>query len=146
MKKFYTQYDRPKKDFALDQKGEPSLTRQSEADAVDINKIMERFDRTGQLPITMKQPPQYGDARVVDFQTAKQIVIDAEMAFKELPAKTRQHFGHDPQNLLSAISDTSKENVDKLLKLGVLVERPQEPLEALQQIVKNTEKEPVKQV
>ena len=137
--KFYTKYDRPKKDFALDQKGEPSLTRQSEADQCDINKIMERFDRTGQLPVSLKAQPQYGDARTVDFQTAKQIVIDAEKAFKELPAKARQHFGHDPENMLKALSDTSEGNAKKLIELGILVEKEEDPTQTLQRIAKNTE-------
>lgn len=135
--KFYTKYDRPDADFSLDQKGEPSLTRQSEADAVDINKIMERFDRTGQLPISMKMLPRYGDARVVDFQTAKQIVIEAESAFNDLPAKTRQYFGHDLQNLSNAISDSSEENAQKLLELGILIPKEIEPIQVLQEIASN---------
>lgn len=138
--KFFTKYDRPKKDFGLDQKGEPSLTRQSEADSADINKIMERFDRTGQLPISMKAPPVYGDARILDYQTARQIVIDAQQSFNELSAEARKHFGHDPQNLLNALSDTSEENQKRLLKLGILVEKEEDPTQTLQRIAKNTEK------
>lgn len=137
--KFFTRFDRPETDFAFSQEGEVSMTRQSEAESCDINKIMERFDRTGQFPISMKAPPLYGDARMVDFQTAKQIVIDAEAAFKELPAKTRQHFGHDPQNMLAALSDTSEANRNKLLELGMLVEREESPELTLQRIAKNTE-------
>lgn len=85
--KFHTVYD-PYQDKGFQTEG-PSLTRQSEADECDINKIMERFDRTGQLPTVIKAPGTYGDARVVDFQTAKQIVLDAENLFKSLPANAR---------------------------------------------------------
>jgi len=134
--KFYTRYDRPKKDFGLKCEDE-SLTRQSEADSADINKIMERFDRTGQLPHVMKAPPQYGDARIVDFQTAKQIVIDAELAFNELPAKARQYFNHDPENLMSALTDPKKEQ--DLLDLGIIVQRDTDPLDVLKQIASNTD-------
>lgn len=137
--KFYTRFDRPKKDFGFQTEGE-SMTRQSEADSCDINKIMERFDRTGQLPISVKAPPLYGDARIVDFQTAKQIVIDAQNAFSELSAEARKYFNHDPQNLLNALSDASEESAKTLLKLGILVEREESPEVTLQRIAKNTEK------
>lgn len=137
--KFYTRYDRPKQDFGFKTEGQ-SLTRQSEADSCDINKIMERFDRTGQLPISMKQP-QFGDARIVGFQEAKQIVIQAQEAFNELPAKARAHFGHDPQNMLNALADNSEANVNKLLEMGILIERQEDPTTTLQRIAKNTEKE-----
>jgi len=137
--KFYTRFD-PPQDKGLDMTGMESMTRQSEADSCDINKIMERFDRTGQLPISLKAPPVYGDARIVDFQTAKQIVIDAEKAFNELPGKVRQYFGHDPENMLKAISDDSEENQKKLLELGLTVARQEDPLQTLQRIAQNTEK------
>lgn len=135
---FATKYKPSTKDFGFKTEGE-SLTRQSEADSCDINKIMERFDRTGQLPVSMKQNPQWGDARVVDFQTAKQIVIDAENQFKQLPAETRKYFNHNPENLLKAVADTSDENVQKLIKLGIMVEREEGPESVLKRIAKNTE-------
>lgn len=138
--KFYTKYDRPLKDFALDQGDEKSLTRQSEADSADINKIMERFDRTGQLPVSMKVP-NYGDARIVDFQTAKQIVLDAQTAFNDLPVKARVYFNHDPQNMLNALADTSELNNKKLFDLGILVEKQEEPIDTLKRIAANTVKE-----
>jgi len=141
--RFYTRFDLPTKDFST-QLDPISMTRQSEADSVDINKIMERFDRTGQLPVTMSAPPRYGDARVVDFQTAKQIVLDAEASFKQLPAEARQYFGHDPQNLLNALADSSEDTQKRLLKLGVIVERQETPEQTLQRIASNTEKHPEK--
>ena len=84
------------------------------------------------------QPAQYGDARVVDFQTAQSIVKAAKSQFAELPAKTRKAFGNDPQAFLSALNDTSDENVANLLKLGILVERKPTPEDVLNQIARNT--------
>lgn len=134
---FHTRFN-PPKDPGFKTDGE-SLTRQSEADACDINKIMERFDRTGQLPTVMKAAPMYGDARIVDFQTAKQIVIEAENQFKELSPEARKYFNHDPQNLLNAITDASETVQNKLLELGILVQREETPQDVLKQIAKNTE-------
>lgn len=136
--KFFTKYDAPK-DKGFQTEG-PSLTRQSEAAECDINKIMERFDRTGQLPISFKHQPTYGDARIVDFQTAKQIVIEAQNQFNELSAEARKYFNHDPQNLLNAIADTSEANVKHLLKLGIIVQKEETPDQVLKRIAKNTEK------
>jgi len=135
--KFKSNYE-PSSGSEFNQEGQKSRTVQSEADNCDINKIMERFNRTGKLPIMQTQPAQYGDARVVDFQTAQQIVKDAKNQFAELPAKTRKAFGNDPQAFLSALNDTSEENQANLLKLGILVERKPTPEEVLNQIALNT--------
>jgi len=135
--KFKSNYQ-PSQGSEMNQEGQKSRTVQSEADNCDINKIMERFNRTGKLPIMQSQPAQYGDARVVDFQTAQAIVKDAKNQFAELPAKTRKAFGNDPQAFLSALNDTSDENLANLQKLGILVERKPSPEEILNQIALNT--------
>lgn len=140
MKKFYTRYDAPE-GSSIDQSEQKSRTVQSEADSCDINKIMERFNRTGKLPRMQELPAKYGDARVVDYATAQQIVIDAKAQFMQLPGMTRKAFGNDPKNFLEAIADTSIENQEKLLKLGILIEKKASPEEVLNQIAQNTKKE-----
>lgn len=125
----------------------PSMTLQSEADACDINKIMERFDRTGQIVFKYHQP-QYGDARIVDFQTAKQIVIDAENEFNALPSKTRKYFGDSPEAYVKELSDALANGVDeeafkKYLDLGIALPRQETDGEKLDRIARNTEKETV---
>ncbi|UYD39255.1 MAG: internal scaffolding protein [Wigfec virus K19_179] len=135
--KFQTRYETPLS-VQVDQTGQKSLTVQSEKDSCDINKIMERFDRTGKLPSMQVQPPRYGDARVVDFQTAQQIVREAKDQFNALPSKTRKAFGNDPQAFLEAIQDNSEENAKALLKLGILIPRKATPEEVLTQIAINT--------
>lgn len=140
MKKFYTKYN-PPEGSSIDQSEQKSRTVQSEADSCDINKIMERFNRTGKLPRMQELPAKYGDARVVDYAIAQQIVIDAKAQFMQLPAMTRKAFGNDPKNFLDSIADTSKENQEKLLKLGILIEKKASPEEVLNQIAQNTKKE-----
>jgi len=135
--KFKSNYE-PSSGSVMDQSGQISRTRQSEADNCDINKIMERFNRSGKLPTMQTQPARYGDARVVDFQAAQQIVKEAKNQFAELPAKTRKYFGNDPQAFLNALNDTSDDNVKQLFKLGILVERKATPEEVLNQIALNT--------
>ncbi|UYD39238.1 MAG: internal scaffolding protein [Wigfec virus K19_170] len=135
--KFQTRYETPLS-VQFDQTGQKSKTVQSEKDNCDINKIMERFNRTGKLPAMQVQPPQYADARVVDFQTAQQIVKDAKEQFQALPSQARKAFGNDPQAFLEAINDTSEDNAKALLKLGILIPRKPSPEEVLTQIAINT--------
>lgn len=122
----------------IDQTGQKSRTLQSEASSCDINLIMERFNRSGKLPVIQTLPPRYGDARVVDFATAQEIVKQAKNQFNELPATTRKHFGNDPQAFLEALNDTSEDNAKNLLKLGILVPRKASAEEVLNQIAQNT--------
>jgi len=135
--KFKANYQ-PSSGSVMDQTGQKSRTLQSEADNCDINKIMERFNRTGKLPTLQVSPPQYGDARVVDFATAQQIIKDAKNQFYELPAKARKAFGNDPQAFLQALNDNSEENAKNLLKLGILIEKKPTPEDVLNQIALNT--------
>lgn len=138
-RKFYTRFD-PPMGSELNQEGQTSKVRQSEKDNCDINKIMERFNRTGQLPQVKQIPPRYGDAIPVDYATALNIVKESKDSFNQLPAKARQYFGHDPQNFMIALQDTSPENTKKLLELGILQIRKQTPEDTLQQIAENTKK------
>lgn len=135
--KFYTRFN-PPEGSTIDQSEQKSRTVQSESDQCDINKIMERFNRSGKLPSMQTIPAQYGDARVVDFATAQQIVKDAKNQFASLPAQTRKHFGNDPQAFLNALNDQSEDNQKNLLKLGILVERKPTPEEVLSRIAENT--------
>lgn len=145
--KFFTQFDRPKKSIReFDQSKEVSMTRQSEADEADINKIMERFDRTGKLPIMQQVPPQYGDARIVDFQTAQQIISDAKSQFMELPANVRKHFANDPQLYFEALTSPKAEDAQKLLELGVIKIREKSEKELLQEISDKVSIKPSEQV
>jgi len=135
--KFYTRFN-PPMGSTLDQTGQVSKTRQSEMDNCDINKIMERFNREGKLPVIQTVPPRYGDARTPDFQTAKAIIIEAEHAFQKLPSATRKHFNFDPGLYMEAILNPSPEQAKKLLELGVIVERQATEKDLLQDLVKNT--------
>lgn len=136
--KFNTRFN-PPKGPQLHRSEKPSKVRQSERDNCDINKIMERFNRTGQLPSVKSIPPQYGNAQAPDYAEALNIIREAKESFNALPVKTRQYFGHDPKNFLQALNDTSDENVKALTKLGLMTPRSESPTETLRKIAKNTE-------
>jgi len=124
---FRTAYDDPYVHKGLDCSGDPVLTIQSEKENCDINVIVERFEKTGVLP-SMTSSPFYGDFSVpFDFQEAQQILINAENAFMQLPAKVRREFDNNPAKFLAFVDDPS--NADALVSMG-LREAPSEKPEA----------------
>jgi len=88
-------------------------------DECDINSIMSKFNKTGQLPELIKKNPQYGDfANVSDYQTSLNTVMHAQQQFEALPANIRKRFDNDPASFLEFCSN--EENVDELRELGCL--------------------------
>ena len=112
-------YDR---DVASNESGleclDPSMAQQQFREECDINTIMERFGRTGELiaPIRM---PQYGDFDGVnDYHSAMNAIVEAQSAFDQLPAKVRARFGNDPAEFLDFVYN--EENRDEAIRLGLV--------------------------
>lgn len=103
--KFRTRYSEPYK-VAKSFEGEESRTKQSFKDECDINNLMARYEKTGQLPALAAAQPQYGDfADVPTFMEACQIVQKAEEQFAALPAEVRAECANNPAIFLQAIQD-----------------------------------------
>lgn len=129
--KFETRYENLQKEGVKFK--QPSLTRQSEKDSCDVNKIMERFNRTGVFPQQITSP-FYGDATGVNYQEAMEIIADAKETFESLPNAAKKAFNYNPQLFMEALNDSSPENTKKLLKLGILVERKRDAGQILESI------------
>lgn len=96
----------------------PSRTQQQFKSECDINTILERFNVTGQLPITGLQP-QFGDfSGITDYHSALNAVIAAQEAFDALPAKVRARFANDPAAFVDFCSDEA--NLEEMRELGLL--------------------------
>lgn len=97
---------------------DPSLTVQSQAEDADINVIIERFGLTGELPTDIRMPTSqdFGD-NVFDYQSAMNIIIDAQKQFMRLPAELRARFDHDPQTFMDFVHDPA--NGGELVRLGL---------------------------
>ena len=66
--------------------------QQHHKDECDINVILERFGKTGQLPINALEGT-YGDfSGVVDYHSAMNALIASEEQFDALPSKLRNRF------------------------------------------------------
>lgn len=98
---------------------EESLCKASEMDAVDINKIMARFDKTGLVPYVTAQAMYADVSQLGDYRDALERVSKAEEMFMELPVKVRNRFGNDPGQFLAFCSDPA--NVKELTEMGLIV-------------------------
>jgi phage internal scaffolding protein len=97
---------------------EPTRAQQHHKDECDINVILERFGKTGQVPVSAISA-QYGDfTGVNDYHTALNTLIAAEREFEALPAKLRTMFDNEPANLIEFLNDEN--NKDKAIELGLV--------------------------
>lgn len=119
---------------------EVSMTRQEEAAEADINVVMERFMRTGQLPQARQKQPRFGDAQGIPYDQALMIVKQAEEAFQTLPAKVRKEFYNDPAEMQKFLNDPS--NDARAVELGLKEYQKPSSDDLLTDIVKNTKKDP----
>lgn len=128
--KFATHYENRKKQV-LDCSIEPSKTLQSDAAAADINNILSRYIKTGQLPDMIKENPRYGEfADVPTYQESLNVVILAQEQFANLDASVRRRFSNDPALFLEFAANPA--NMKEMVKMGLATEAvtpaPVEPI------------------
>ena len=113
-------YDR---DLASEESGlkclDESLTQQQFKDEADINTIVDRFMKSGVLP-TPAVMPQYVDFEgVFDYQSAMNVVRQADENFMRMDAKIRARFNNSPQEFLEFFANP--ENTEEAIRLGLAV-------------------------
>lgn len=100
-------------------------TVQSQKDEADINEIMRRFGKTGQVPTNVRVPLSSNFVGIMDLQTALNAVKDATDSFMLMNADTRARFGNDPARFVEFCSaenpDGSLKNVHDMRKMGLAV-------------------------
>lgn len=102
---------------------EPSMTDQQFKDDCDVNFIVDKFTKTGNLTHLAKFQGMYADvSEIPDLAQAMQIVSTAQTAFDTLPAELRSRFGNSPVNMVEFLNDIN--NKDEAIKLG-LIPQPQ---------------------
>lgn len=95
---------------------------QSEARNSDINNIVAKAYKTGQLPVLMNRKPMEQLPGVETYQDAMNKVVFAQQAFARLPSEIRNSFDNDPAKMLFAL-ENSKDNPEltkKLQTIGLL--------------------------
>lgn len=100
---FYTRFRRPP-EVTLSCPAEERMTKSEFKDDCDINKIIARYQRTGQLPDNAKAAAaRYGDfSEVPPYQEMLDRIRAADELFAALPAKVRKEFDNDAGNFIRA--------------------------------------------
>lgn len=106
-------------------------TQKHQQDECDINKIMEKFMKTGILGTgTGTRKPLYGDfADGTGYHEAQNALIQANEDFLALPASIRKRFKNDPASLLDFLKDP--ENLEEAKELGLVITEPETPVDAI---------------
>jgi phage internal scaffolding protein len=103
----------------------PSRTKQSDASECEINNIMAKYMRTGAIEHYSTHQGHYSDITGPDFETAMNIVADANTMFAELPSNLRNRFENSPKRFLEFVQDES--NLTEMAELGLTNPSPETP-------------------
>lgn len=95
----------------------PHTKQEFKAEA-DINTIMARYNRTGELPQINLVAPQYLDVTDMDFHTHMNIIREAQDLFDALPSQVRNRFANDPGEFIDFCGDLN--NHPELARMGLL--------------------------
>ena len=97
----------------------PSKTQQQYKEQCDVNNILAKYQKTGQVTHIAKTKGNYIDLTgVQSYQESMNTIIKAQNAFMQLPATVRKELGNDPQQLITLLSDEKQK--EKAEKLGLL--------------------------
>lgn len=110
-------------DAGVDCSEDESPTVQASKDECDINVIVNKYLRTGEMP-GVRQGVYADISEMVDLRDAIHMVNDAQQSFMELPANVREFFRNDPTALVEFAADPR--NRDKAIELG-LIDVAEEP-------------------
>lgn len=108
----------PKRKIAMTFAENSPHTRQEFKDEADINTIMARYQRTGELPQLNLTAPQYLQLDGATFQEHMEFVAEAQSMFEELPSRIRNRFDNDPAKFLDFTSNEN--NRQELARMGLL--------------------------
>lgn len=103
---------------------EKSQTQQNSRDAVDVNKLMAKYRKTGLLDHVNTHEGNYGDFSThTDFAESMNKVVKATEAFEQLPSEIRKDFNNDTAEFLKFVHDPK--NGAKMYEMGLAI-KPQE--------------------
>lgn len=96
-----------------------SRTKQSDKDQCDINFIMKKYSKSGDLSLLNRRVASYGEVfDDIGYVEAFNRVEAVNSLFASLDAVTRERFGNDPKQFLAFGADPA--NVNELVELGIL--------------------------
>lgn len=112
----------------------PGQVQKHLAAETDVNNIMRKYQKTGELRHVTTMAAEYGDfSSAPDYRSAMDQLIAADALFMELPAKVRDKFGNDPARFIEFATD--EKNLDDLRKMGLAPPAPPPPEPQLVKVV-----------
>lgn len=114
---FASAYSEKKRHAIFFEENSPHTKQEFKAES-DINTIMARYNRTGELPQINLVAPQYLDVTGMDFHAHMNAVREAQNLFDDLPSQIRNRFANDPGAFIDFCSDP--DNRLELSKMGLL--------------------------
>lgn len=127
--KFRTRFDENYKSevFNTDVGEDEDLVQHHMAAECDVNTIMKRYEKTGELHHVAAQAAEYGDFYdVTDYKSGMERLIAADALFMELPAAIRDRFNNDPAKFVAFATD--EKNLDELRSMGLAEPLPPDPV------------------
>lgn len=117
-------YDRLAASFSVSTvNSAPDKTIQSDKSDTDIPTMMRKFASTGVLPNVRTLPPgPQAFEGIFDFQSAMNVIRQANEAFAELPSLIRERFANDPARYLEFVHNP--DNAEEMVKLGIAKKIP----------------------
>lgn len=101
------------------------MTKVNLAEALDINNIIKKYNKTGVMQNSHDFEGMYGQFDSFDLKEAMQKVIDAETLFLQVPSEIRNNFGNDAGAFIDYATDS--ENKDQMIKWGLANATPPPP-------------------
>jgi phage internal scaffolding protein len=103
----------------MDENGNPIYTtEQAHKEAVDVNNILRKYDKTGVISHISNIEAKYGDMTGFDFREMQAKIADANSRFEQLPSEIRNRFKNDPAELLEFMENP--DNRPEAEKLGLI--------------------------
>jgi len=94
-------------------------------DECDINNILRKYIKTGNISHFSKHSGAYMDCPELDYRQALETLNTAQNMFNDLPGKTRQKFHNDPGEFLAFVQD--EKNLDEMRSMGLAKSQPPSP-------------------
>lgn len=121
---------------------QPTKCQQNQAEQADINKIVKKYLKTGELP--NQRAAVYADvSQLPDYHQAMNTVARAKDAFNSLPSEIRSKFYNDPKIYLDWMND--KKNLEESYNLKLRVKPSlstgEQILQTMKEVVTNTKKD-----
>lgn len=102
-----------------------SLTEQSHKRECDMNIIVSKFKKTGQVSHLMRSLAEYQELATIDLHEAMNRVTRANEMFMELPSEIRKRFDNNPEKFYDFAID--EQNLAEMQKMGLLPEEHETP-------------------